>query len=243
MQKHRGLLMSLVVGALLGFGNNQAEAGSLTFDFYYNGTLIDTVTNPTGGVVSGQTLGGVNTALHNAHSAYSLTQLTATFNTVGDNVTLATAANLKIVAGTNLTTGTFKIVAVESDILTPTGMTGTLNSAFSGTYTSIKVGTSSFYGDYLSTATPTLSGNAATSPAFSDTSPDQSVSMVVPGYSLSNTTTFAGLSKVTGATVGATGTVSLTAVPEPSSVVMLLTGMPLPLGIVFGLIRRRRARA
>jgi hypothetical protein len=45
-----------------------------------------------------------------------------------------------------------------------------------------------------------------------------------------------------GGSVGFTNKVTVTGIPEPASVVMMLTGMPLPL-VVLGLLRRRRAAA
>ena len=137
---------------------------------------------------------------------------------------------------------------VETGIIAPTGPVGTLGGSASTTYLQVPSGLTSFFGDYnTSTVTPTFTLAAAGTNGGGTTFPSVGIGAVGVGYSLSNHFVIS-LDAATATTHGTdsfAGTVVLTAsgVPEPASVVMLLTGMPLPLAIVFGLIRRRRVEA
>jgi len=72
------------------------------------------------------------------------------------------------------------------------------------------------------------------------------IAAFVTPYSMTNTLAI-GLTASATANVtdqfGLSGTVTASAIPEPASIVMMLTSMPIPLAIVGFLRRRRRAAA
>jgi hypothetical protein len=87
------------------------------------------------------------------------------------------------------------------------------------------------------TGTGTGSGSASTPGSIS-----------IPGYSTPYTLfdvvtlTITGTGATSNAYDQVTGTATITAVPEPASLVMLLTGLPVPM-VVVGMLRRRKASA
>jgi hypothetical protein len=144
----------------------------------------------------------------------------------------------------------------------PLGPTSTMSESSSGTYTYTAAGTQSqafqSWYTYPAPGTP-----------FPPTGPTTgSQSIVIPGstsvptsgsaptlgttfptgtgnspFTLSNVITLSinGSSSTNSPTFQFQGSTIITAVPEPASVVMMLTGMPMPL-MVLGMLRRRKAR-
>jgi hypothetical protein len=229
------------MAALLGFMGNQAQAATVTISVDLGGTVVYSTT----GAVS---ITALNGALAGAGSAYRFETngLTASSTTTGtDTVSLATTGAIMI-AAVGSTLPTLSVDVVASNILAPTGTNGMLSTSASGTYTNVAAGSTTYTGDYMGTTAAPISGSASGgTTSFQGSTPAMGVGTVLSGYSLSNSFVI-GLSKSVGGTEGFSGSAVLTVssvVPEPASVVMLLTGMPLPLAIVFGLIRRRRAVA
>lgn len=243
MQKHRGLLMSLALSAFLGLMGNQAQAGFITVTVTLSGTVIETVTS------TSTTTFSVNTAVLDAHlaaagSVYSFSGLQVnSSNPGGLPAFLQTNAQVTEVAGTN--TEEVVITTTQGGFLAPTGPGGVLASSAVANVSPSTGGSTTYSSDYTDTATPPVTTNAPDITLAGTVSSGTSSAIVgnvlVTGYSLSNTLTISYTG--TGNSQGITGTASITAIPEPSSVVMLLTGMPLPLAIAFRLIRRRRAGA
>lgn len=241
MQRHRGLLLGSAMAALLGFMGSQAQASTVTISVDLGGTVIYSTT----GAVN---ITALNTDLKNAGSAYQFAPngLTATATGTATTAGLSSSGSVSVIS-TGSTTPTLSVDVVETGILAPTGFKGSLAGSASDTYTQVPSGSTSFYGDYnTTTVTPTFTLAAAGTNGGGTTFPAAPVAgPVVSGYSLSNHFVIS-LSSATATSKGTdafSGGVVLTTVPEPASVVMLLTGMPLPLAIVFGLIRRRPARA
>jgi len=245
MQRHRGLFLGLAMAALLAVMGNQAHAANVTISVDLGGTVIYTA--PVNGAVN---INALNTDLTNAGSSYQFAAngLTATATGTATTSGLSTAGTVTVSATNGGSTSpTLSVDVVETGILSPTG-TGSLVGSASTTYTQVPSGSTSFTGDYnTTTLTPTFTLAASGTNSGGATFPSQGIGAVAAGYTLSNhfvislspaTATSSGTDSFAGGVVvTATGGV----VPEPASVVMLLTGMPLPLAIVFGLIRRRRA--
>jgi len=243
MQRHRGLLLGSAMAALLGFMGSQAQASTVTISVDLGGTVIYSTT----GAVN---ITALNTDLKNAGSAYQFAPngLTATATGTATTAGLSSSGSVTVIS-TGSTTPTLSVDVVETGILAPTGSSGSLAGSASDTYTQVPSGSTSFFGDYnTTTVTPTFTLAAAGTNGGGTTFPGVGVTgPVLSGYSLSNHFIIS-LSASTASSKGTdafSGGVVLTttSIPEPASVVMLLTGMPLPLAIVFGLIRRRPARA
>jgi len=133
----------------------------------------------------------------------------------------------------------------QGGFTTPSGTPGTLNSGQTAILTNVAAGGSeSSNSSYNAVLTPTLT-STSTGTQLQAFSPSNSIGVgtIVSGYSLDNTANinFGASTPGPGTTdqfaVGATLTA---AVPEPASLVLMLTGLPLPL-VVMGLLRRRRA--
>jgi hypothetical protein len=226
--------------ALLGFMGNQARAATVTISVDLGGTVIFSTT----GAVN---INALNTDLVNAGSAYQFEPNGLSASTTGSATTagLSTSGFVTVISGAGLsTTPTLSVDVVESGILAPTG-TGTLVGSASVNYTQVPSGSTSFTGDYQTTTlTPTFTLAAAGTNGGGTTFPSMGVGTVAAGYTLSNhfIISLDPATASTGGTDSFGGGVVLSAsvIPEPASIVTMLLGMPLPLGVVFALIRRRR---
>lgn len=245
MQRHRGFFLGLAMTALLGFMGTQAQAGPIMISIDLGGTVIFGPT-PSGSV----SIATINSDLAHAGSIYRFSTsvpgagLSSTSNFPGGTTGfLQTTGQINIVAGTN--TASLSVDVTQSGFLNPTGTSGTLQSTASGTYVGM-TGTTTYTSDFQGTLATPLAFTLTGTGSFSTTNPPPSMAVgaVPSGYELSNHFVIAAAGAV-GSSLGFSGEaiIGASAVPEPASVVMLLTGMPLPLAIVFGLIRRRRAEA
>jgi hypothetical protein len=232
------------MSALVGLMGNQAQAGSITLSVDLNGVVIYSTTSSAPDQSVSASLVAVNSALGAHGSAYRFTSLSANSNyTGGSNGSLQTNGQINM-SGAGTTAAVLSVDTTQSGFLSPTGSGGMMVSSAGGDYLNVPAGTTTYRSDYQSTTFSPLLSFAASggSTSFSGATPSQSIGTIPSGYSLSNHFLIS-LTK-SGGSEGFTGSVLVTAaVPEPASVVMLLTGMPLPLAIVFGLIRRRRAEA
>jgi len=243
MQRHRGLSLGLVMGALLALTGNPAQATSITLSVDLNGVVIySTTSSSPDQTVSASTI-ALNADLAAAGSAYQFSSLSANSNYTGAATGfLQTTGQLTMIAGGS-TSAVLSVDVTQSGFLAPIGPVGTMVSSASGDYVGVPSGTTTYTSDYQSITSAPLTGTASGgSTSFSGMTPPMAIGAVPSGYSLSNHFLIS-LTQTVGASEGFAGSVLVTAVPEPASGVMLLTGMPLPLAIVFGLIRRRRARA
>jgi hypothetical protein len=188
-------------------------------------------------------LGAVNGAL--VGSAINFSALGATSNNPGDagppaSATLDQTATGFVIAGAGARVIT--VTTNQDSFSIPTGLPGTLESLQATIFTNAKAGnTAATSSSYNAVNTPTLTSVTAGTDNFS---PKNSIAIgtIAGSYTLDNSATM----DLTGAPVGGKFQVGVsakvTAIPEPASLVMMLTGMPLPL-VVLGLLRRRRSAA
>lgn len=134
---------------------------------------------------------------------------------------------------------------------------GTISQSESGTYTYTNSGdTQTFNSWYNASNTPAASGpnpglqtiaipmaGASTLSASMNTPGSANFSPYTTPYALTNQITIhvTGNGTSNNSIVAFQGSTVITAVPEPASLVMLLTGMPMPL-MVLGMLRRRKAQ-
>ncbi len=249
--------MSLALSAIVGLMGTQANAGPITISVYLGAItpldLVQSVSSvpPDQGVSfsipANPALAALNIALKAHGTSYEFTSLGASSNYTGSsNGNLLTSGGLTFISTGN-TSQTLYIVTTQSGFLSPTGPGGIMNS--SGGINSDNVATggtgTQYTSTYQSTNSATLtfaSQGVDVSKDVSGNAPPQSIGTIPSSYSLTNTFSI-NLTKSVGGSLGFHGSVLVYAVPEPSSLVTMLMGMPLPLAVVFGLIRRRLSAA
>jgi hypothetical protein len=253
MRKLRGLCLVLGLAALVGVRAPEARAAGISMTIAWDATSIDfNSVTPSIFVLPGSDnktllvdLGAVNGAL--VGSAINFSALGATSNNPGDPTTSPPSATLDetatgfVIAGPG--TRVITVTTNQDSFSIPSGLPGKLESLQTSIFTNANPGnTAATSSSYNLTDTPTLTSITTGTDNFS---PKNSVNipLIAASYSLDNTATL----DLTGAPVGgklqAGVSAKLTgAIPEPASLVMMLTGMPLPL-VVLGLLRRRRAAA
>jgi hypothetical protein len=265
MMKHRGVFLGLALAALVGVMGSEARAASLTLSVYAGsgtgGMLIDSFTGGSQSIsLTAAQLAILNSDLAAAgFSAYSFANLSGTSNNPGlvgggfiQSVGQLQASTTGTGAGMDITVS----LTEDSFSLPASGQANLLGDAANANYKGNGPGAASSNtsntGIFTDSASPPTS--VSTSPAplpssgglFDNPSSTSSAPLgtYVGTYSLTSNTVLrlTALAGNTG-TNGYSNTVSVTgAVPEPASVVMMLTGMPLPL-VVLGILRRRRAAA
>jgi len=236
-----GLFCALIAG--------RAQAGILEMDLtvgantiqILQGGFYDTGGNPDTITVNTSALNATLAGLGDGNLTFS--DLSANTNNPGD----PTGATL-IQTGTALvSSGTvaFSIVAFQTDFVVPSGNVGTLSSSAGGTFTKTSTGDSTAFTSYydptntgaLTVPSPTLTypaPNTNGNSGYGSSAPDTMVGSVVPGYALVNqiqvsltgSSSKIGKDQFTGSTV-----LFATAVPEPSSVLMLISALPVGLGL------------
>ncbi len=242
MKKHHGLFLALGLMALLGLAAPEARAENVTLNLSWSGgSLSIDFTSPfaqAGGSPDSVTVDTttLNTFLAANGSNLMFTALEADSNSPGDPVKgaiLRETGNVLIsgAGGDN----SISIVASQNSFTTPTGSGSLLQAAganFSSTTTSTQTSTATLNGTTLSS---TFTGPGG----FVDHSSPASASGT---YTLTTTTdiTLSGTAMTTSDQWS--NKVTFFAIPEPASLVMMLTGMPLPL-VILGMLRRRRAAA
>jgi len=238
MQKHRGFILGLALSALVGLMGNQAHATSITLSVDLNGVVIFTATSSAPDQSVAASLVAVNTALGAHGSAYKFTGLSAQSNFTGTSLgSLQTTFQLNT-SGPGSTAAVLSIDTVQSGFLSPTGPGGSVVSTAGGSF-STATGSLSYTSDYQGALTPNLVFPVSGTNSYSGTTGSVPIGTIPSGYSLSNHFLIS-LTKGPSVFLGGTGGVVVTAVPEPASIVPMLLGMPLPLAVVFALIRRRR---
>ncbi len=229
--------------ALSGFMANRAEAGSITLSIDLDGTvLVSAVSSSPNRTVSfdAPDIAAANADLAAAGSAYHLSGLSANSNYTGGATGFLQITGQVAIGVAGNTSLTLSLDATQSGFLAPTGPSGTATTSSSADYAGGATGTSTYTGDFQGTA---LSPPIVLSGTGSSTTTPVGIGPVASGYSLSSHYVL-NLGDVHTASVGVTGstTVMTSSVPEPASVVMLLTGLPVPL-VFMGLLRRRKAKA
>jgi hypothetical protein len=238
MQRHLGLLMSLALSAVIGLSGTQANAGSISLSVDLNGVVIFTATSSAPDTSVAASLTAVNTALGAHGSAYRFTGLNAQSNYTGSSIgSLQTTFQLNT-SGAGTTAAVLSIDTNQSGFLSPVGDDGKAVSTAGGSYNTA-AGSLSYTSDYQGANTPTLVFPVSDTNSYSGTTGIIPIGTVPSGYSLSNHFLIS-LTKSPETFLGGTGGIVVSAaVPEPSSIVTMLMGMPLPLAVVLGLIRRR----
>jgi hypothetical protein len=241
MEKLRRLLWSLSLIALVGLMPSETQAGPITLSVDLDGVEIFSFSS----VAPDQNVlvptAAVNAALTAAGSAYQFISLSAQSNYTGTTFgSLQTTFQLNT-SGPGDTSAVLSIDTDQSGFLSPTGPLGSYNSSVGGQYSNA-TGSLSFTSDFQGVNGPTLPIAISGTNSYSAATGDVPVGAVPSGYELSNHFLIS-LTQTPTTFLGGTGGIELhAAIPEPSSVVMFLTAMPLPLVLV-GLARRRRALA
>lgn len=253
MKKHRGLFLALGLAALMGLSAREARAENVTLVLSWTGHSL-TIDQFSPFALAGSTADSLNvdttspTGLNNflaTHgSAFTFTSLSASSNNPGDptgSVLRETGAAVLSQAGDT----TIMVNSFQDGFTSPNG-SGTLRSTSTANYTNVSPGTTTTQSSLDATLTPmavymsTGIVNNSHSNGLGDTA---AATGSVAGYTLDNsaTITLAG-SIATTPTDQFAVAATFNTVPEPASLVMMLTGVPLPL-VVVGLLRRRRAKA
>jgi len=256
MQK-RSLFLALTAGMLIwGFGALEARAETLTLSVFAG---TDTTAPAIYSTVGGSTAVSADTGILNGNlaaagfAAYSFSNLGGSSNNPGSSATgptggayVLTSGNLIVSPGGSGESTPITVVLTEGGFVLPTSSpslveSGTVNFAgATGSLDSAGVLTDAT-GASTTVSIPTLTETSSPPSSSGSTSPG---TYVTP-FTLDSQTTLV-LDAATGlnGSNGFSQKLQLTAgaIPEPASLVMMLTGMPLPL-VVVGLLRRRRAAA
>jgi len=255
MLTHRRLLLSLALSALVGLigtSGVRAETISMTISLGGGATfLVDAVATATATTysVDAPGLAAINAFLTTNGSEYQFVGLGGSSNFPGNS----TQGNLVATGEIHSSVGggadaVLKLTETEADFTAPTGLSGTLLSSSTGNFTNQPAGGGHTASSaFNATSTPTYSVLSSGTPVNGEAgAASVGVSPVSTLYTLTNVATFGLATATTNDVVdsfGVTATITAQAVPEPVSLVTMLTGIPLPL-VVLGLLRRRRlARA
>jgi hypothetical protein len=257
MRKHRGLFLTLGLAALVGLMAPEARAGNITMTITVGSSSLtfdstDTTYAVTGSSADSLTVNTTNLnnwLTNTAHSVYNFSDLGSSSNNPGQpNPIGGTLGETGTAIFTNSGTGfnnTITIHVVQTAFTIPTGP-GSLGYSSTANFTNAGVGntqvsSSSFNSTNTSNTTNTVLAYppAANPQPYSNSNTLSGLTAVATGYSLDNTATITLTQGKDQFSVSAQFT---TAIPEPGSLLMMLTGMPLPL-VVMGLLRRRRAAA
>jgi hypothetical protein len=256
MTRHRGLTLALGLCALIGLGAHEARAESIVMTVTWSGgslTFDSMVVSPFVLTASSTQLLLNNSAVDAYMSSHGselvLPDLGATSNFPGGPSPLL--ATLTVQGEAQLTgAGTATSVLIttsESGFTTPSGEPGTLSNTQSDILASSVHPLTSGDQNVASTSSgPGASTALLPTHSSSTLSDSASIASIPSSYTLGSKIAV----DLSGSTPGIGTTAqfqTLTVVgtfstPEPASIILMLTGMPLPL-VVLGLLRRRRAAA
>jgi hypothetical protein len=254
MSRLRGLFFSLGLAAMTGLMAGETRAETLTLSVFAG---TDTTAPAIYSVVGGSTAVSADTGILNGNlaaggfGAYSFSNLGGSSNNPGSSLLgplggayILTSGNLIVTPGGSGESTPITVALTEGGFVLPTsspslldtgqaniaGATGSLNSE--GVLTDATGASTTVT---IPTLTTTGTQTAAVSPGTYVTpfTLDSQTTLVLD--SVSNLPGSNGFSQKV-------QLIAASSVPEPASLVMMLTGMPLPL-VVVGLLRRRRAAA
>jgi hypothetical protein len=253
MKKHRGLFLAMGLAALMGLVASEARAETLNLTVYAgSGTTGTVIYTETGGVTAAQfSASALTTALGGAgFSAYTFSNIGASSNNPGSatNAFINTSGVMTVGSGTGADTP-ITVVVSETGFMAPGSISGnTLNGFVTANFLNDTTSSASQNGTFADSSSPAVT--AATGPLNLTTSGSGApTSATLGAYVTPFTLTTESVISVSPASSTTTGTFSFTnkvfvtstgVIPEPASIVMMLTGMPLPL-VMMGLLRRRRA--
>jgi hypothetical protein len=261
MTRHRGLFFALGFCALIGLPAQQSRAAGITMTLTWSGGSLSfsSVPSPSLFVLTGSSdtlllvnTNAVNGFLHSHGSAITFSSLGASSDFPG-GTPVPTEATLgesgsAVLSGTSGATA-ITVTTSETGFTAPGG-SGTLTSLPSLGFTNVATGSLTSSSSYDATSTApyaSTSTGAALNPGAPPSAPTSTaIASIVSGFSMGNSA----IIDMTGSTPGTgthtdfsvSATLSGQAIPEPASLILMLTGMPLPL-VVLGLLRRRRAAA
>jgi hypothetical protein len=256
MTRLRARPLGLALAALIGLWVGEVRAATISMTIETNGFTIDVTGNPLYVISNtGTSLVLDNDALNSDlvslfGSAYQFANLGASSNFPGSanpmGGTLSQSAILFIPAGAGGATGDISITVSLDGYTAPTGPNPTLRDLSGAGFTNTTAGDdqvshSDFNSGSLVTTDTTFT---STGPALNGGSLLTSATgggVVGPTYSLLNTVTINLTASSSSQSQDSyfVNTQLTTAVPEPTSIVVMMTSMPLPL-IVLGMLRRRR---
>jgi hypothetical protein len=245
MNKHRGAFLALGLAALMGLSAPEARAGNVTLTLTWSGGTTGPIdfTSPfaqLGSTANSVTIdtGVLNAFLAGNGSDLMFSALSADSNNPGAATAILRETGNAIISGTG-GDDSISIVATQDGFMSPSG-SGSLSQAAGANFTETTTSTqtSSVSLDGTTTSVPTFTG------AGGFLTGSTSASGNPAGYSLTASTdiSLTGTPNSTSDQFSNKATFSVNAVPEPASVIVMLTGMPLPL-VLLGLLRRQRAAA
>lgn len=257
MKKHRVLFFGLALMAVMGVTANQARAELISITVSIAGgpslvvdALADVGSNSYN-VISPTGITALNGFLANNDSAYQFVTLGGSSNYAGNSTQGQLVLNGEAQTGLTLGTKTgLTITESEGGFTAPTGTKGLLTSSSSGNFTNQPAGAGQTVNSmFNATSTPTYfvdSTGPSVNPGTTNGPVSVGLAPVPTLYTLTNNLTL-GLSIGTSTTpiddtFGVSAVVTAASVPEPSTLVTMLTGLPLPI-VMVALLRRRRAVA
>ena len=239
MRRHRGLFLGLGV-LMAGLFGGQAHADHISLSVDLNGVVIFTATSVSPDDTVQASLVAVNTALTAHGSAYQFEGLSAQSNFTGSNDGILQTVFQLNTSGAGTTAAVLSIDTVQSGFLSPVGPGGTLVSTAGGSYVTAS-GSLSYTSNFQGANSPTLVFPVSGTNAYSGTTGSIPIGTVPSGYELSNHFLIS-LTKGPETFLGGTGGAIVTAVPEPASVALMLTGMAVA-GVAVPRLRRNKAKA
>jgi len=250
MKKLRGLSWALGLTALLGLTAREGRAETISMTLSVTGAAtafsVDAVATPGSDnyTVDSTGITAINGYLSTNGSQYS-------FSTLGGGSNFSTASSVGIlnVSGTinSITTGNagLTLTETESAFTAPVGPSGTLTSTSTADLTGQTTSGQTASSTYSNAGPPAVS---VTTPSYpvppTGGSSSATVTPVATLYTLTNVASFTLGSGTSSSPIvdGFSVTAHISAVPEPSTLLTMLTGLPVPLFIA-GWLRRRRASA
>jgi hypothetical protein len=246
MRKHQRFAWSFGLIAVMGLMAGEARATNITLTISTNGATL-TITG--GANALNADVSSVNSFLSSHGSAY---QFSSTLGAASDwfgNSNPAIGGYLNVQGtltegGTGTALGAIVITANQTGFTAPPVQTAMQEGATAGFLNSTSGDSQSAFGMWNTTATtPSI---VFTSPGGFDTFNNTQSPQTISGtgtYNLTETMTISLASSTSSPQDGFYGQLKVTgtAIPEPASLVMFLTAMPLPLALV-GLLYLRRRR-
>jgi hypothetical protein len=246
------------LAAMTGLMASESRAASLTISVMQGSTTIYSTTGGATKVTANVTALNAD-LIANGLGGYSFSSLGGSSNNPGTSGPVGgyiiTTGTLDVTPGGAGEGTPLTVVLTQSGFTAPASGTGSmLSDTATANYVGVLGGsTQSNTGTFSDSSSPAVTGTAGPiTQTYTGSSPgfNMTVSTPLAAYVTPYTLTSTSMISLTGNPAGSQGSdgfsnqvqVISTSIPEPASIVMMLTGMPLPL-VVLGLLRRRRATA
>lgn len=250
MKKHRVFFLALGLTALMGLTASEGRAETISMTLTVGGGssfVVDAVATPGSDTYSVSSTGitAINGFLSAQGSEYQFLTLGggSNFSTASSLGILNASGTIESISGGN---AVLTLTETESGFTAPVGPTGTLLSTSTSDLTNSTGSGQTASSTYSNAGPPVVNVTAGpySVPKFGTSA--ASVTPVATLYTLTNTVNFTELGGTTTNPIvngfSITARVAAAAVPEPSTMLTMLTGLPVPLFIA-GWLRRRRASA